>query len=225
MEFDFTNLPGRDVYALLTAVVIPRPIAFVTTVDARGNVNAAPFSFFNAIGSSPPIIVLGIGDRAAGVPKDTAANIIANKEFVVNVVVDEIAEQMNLTATDFPTGVDELQAVGLTVAVSRTVKPPRIAQSPVNMECREVSTTIIGHNRVIIGQILHLHVNDELLDARNRVKPGALKAVGRLQSPGWYCHTHDQFELDRLSYEQFLDLEEKRRQVRYATEEHSGTQS
>jgi flavin reductase (DIM6/NTAB) family NADH-FMN oxidoreductase RutF len=110
MDFDFDALPARDRYALLTAVVVPRPIAFVTTVDAAGRINAAPFSFFNAMGSDPPVVVLGIGDREPGVPKDTAANIRASRQFVVNVVVESIAEQMNLCATDFPAGMDELSA-------------------------------------------------------------------------------------------------------------------
>lgn len=205
MEFDFSSLPPRERYAILTSVVVPRPIAFVTTVDEAGVPNAAPYSFFNAMGSDPPIVALGIGDRSPGVPKDTAANILATNEFVVNVVVEAIAEQMNLAATDFPKGMDELAAVGLTAVASKAVKPPRIAESPVSLECRHVQTLTIGRNRVVIGEVLHVHIADELLDERRRVKPGALPAVGRLQSPGWYCNTRDQFEIDRLSYEQFVN--------------------
>jgi flavin reductase (DIM6/NTAB) family NADH-FMN oxidoreductase RutF len=205
MEFNFDDLPARERYALLTAVVVPRPIALVTTVDAGGRLNAAPFSFFNAMGSDPPVVVLGIGDRERGVPKDTAANIRATGEFVVNIVVEAIAEQMNLTATDFPAGLNELTAVGLTTVPSVRVRPPRVAESPVNLECRELSTIEFGRNRIIVGQVLHLHANDDLLDSRGRVKPGALHAIGRMQSPGAYTRTRDQFHLDRLTYEQFLN--------------------
>lgn len=204
MEFDFDALPARERYALLTAVVVPRPIALVTTVDAAGRVNAAPYSFFNAMGSDPPVVVLGIGDREPNVPKDTAANIRATGHFVVNVVVESIVEQMNLTATDFPTGVDELAAVGLTTLPGLRVRPPRIAESPVHLECRELSTTTFGRNRIIVGQVIHLHVADHLLDDRHRLRPGALHAVGRMQSPSLYTRTRDTFDLDRLTYEQFL---------------------
>ncbi len=205
MDYNFDELPPRDRYALLTAVVVPRPIAFVTTIDTAGNINAAPFSFFNAMGSDPAIVMLGIGDREPGVPKDTAANILATGEFVVNVVTEAIVEPMNLAATDFPAGMSELAHVGLKTTPSLRVKPPRIAESPVNMECRFLDRLEYGRNRVIVGKVLHLHVRDELLDDRKRIKPGALDAIGRLQSPGAYSRTRDQFDLERLTYEQFLN--------------------
>src|SRR3954452_4526374 len=116
MRFDMDQLAGRDRYKLLTGVVVPRPIALVTTLDPVGGINAAPFSFFNAMGADPALVVLGVGNRNREEPKDTAKNIRSSREFVVNLVSEEIAERMNITAVDFPHGTDELAAAGLTAA-------------------------------------------------------------------------------------------------------------
>jgi flavin reductase (DIM6/NTAB) family NADH-FMN oxidoreductase RutF len=195
------KLTSRDRYKLLTGVVVPRPIALVTTLDSVGGVNAAPFSFFNAMGSDPPLVVLGIGNRSRDEPKDTAKNIRARGEFVVNLVSDAIAEHMNVTSIDFPEGMDELAAAGLTAAPSHCVKPPRIAESPVNMECREFSTQEIGRNRIIMGEVLCMHVRDDCVDPqRFYVHTEKLHAVGRMHAPGWYCRTGETFELPRVTY-------------------------
>jgi flavin reductase (DIM6/NTAB) family NADH-FMN oxidoreductase RutF len=202
MRFDMDKLAGRDRYKLLTGVVVPRPIALVTTLDGAGGVNAAPFSFFNAIGADPPLVVLGIGNRSRDEPKDTARYIRQSGEFVVNIVTDEIAERMNVTACDFPAGVDELAMAGLTAAASHAVKPPRVGESPVNLECREVSTTEIGRNRIILGEVVCIHVRDDLVDPEKfYVHAERLHAVGRMHAPGWYARTHDLFEMERPSYE------------------------
>src|SRR5688572_32679538 len=140
MEFDLRRLNSRDRYKLLASVVVPRAIALVTSVDAQGRVNAAPFSFFNVLGSEPALVVLGIGDRPDGAPKDTARNIRLTHEFVVNLVDEAIAERMNICAVDFPAGTDELRHAGFTCLPSADVQPPRLAESPVNLECREIST-------------------------------------------------------------------------------------
>src|SRR5688500_523469 len=132
MDIDPASLKPSDCYKLLTCLIVPRPIALVTTLGADGIVNAAPFSFFNVLGSEPPVVVLGVGDRSDGDPKDTALNIRRSGEFVVNVVTEEIAEAMNVCATDFPHGRSELEAAGLTPAASAKVRTPRIAESPVN---------------------------------------------------------------------------------------------
>jgi flavin reductase (DIM6/NTAB) family NADH-FMN oxidoreductase RutF len=204
MHFDLNKLAGRDRYKLLTSVVVPRPIALVTTLDDRGGINAAPFSFFNAVGSDPALIVLGVGNRSRDEPKDTAKYIRANGEFVVNVVTEEIAERMNVTACDFPAGVDELAMAGLTGAPSQVVKPPRVMESPVNMECREVSTTEIGRNRVILGEVLIMHIRDDLIDVNKfHLHTEKLNLVGRMHAPSWYARTRDRFEMPRVSYEQW----------------------
>jgi flavin reductase (DIM6/NTAB) family NADH-FMN oxidoreductase RutF len=203
MTFDFSVIPASARYKLLTSVVVPRPIAFVTTVNRDGIVNAAPFSFFNCFGSDPAIVALNVGDREAGVPKDTAANIAATGEFVVNLVTEAIVNQMNLCATDFPVGTDELKETGLTAVPSRFVKPPRVGESPVSMECRHHQTLTIGNNRMIIGAVLAMHVRDDLVDAKNFHVAPDLHAIGRLGAPDRYARTDDQFGLRRVAFSEW----------------------
>jgi flavin reductase (DIM6/NTAB) family NADH-FMN oxidoreductase RutF len=204
MRFDMDQIAGRDRYKLLTGVVVPRPIALVTTLDATGGINAAPFSFFNAMGADPALVVLGVGNRSREEPKDTAKNIRSGGEFVVNIVTEAISQRMNITSVDFPHGTDELAAAGLTAAPSHRVKPPRVAESPVNMECREVATTEIGRNRIILGEVLVMHIRDECVDpATFYVFTEKLHAVGRMHAPGWYCKTGDQFSMDRMTYQEW----------------------
>lgn len=198
MELDLTGPLREDAYMILAGLVTPRPIALTTTVDEHGRVNAAPFSFFNVLGDNPPIVGLCPGDRAPGVPKDTARNIRLTHEFVVNLVDEEIAERMNLCATPLPAGQDELKYAGLTAVASSVVKPPRIAESPASLECKSWGILEIGGNRLIIGEVLRVHVRDGIFDPETwLVKPGAYLPIGRMQSPHWYCRTADRFEMKR----------------------------
>lgn len=204
MHFDLQVLAPRDCYKLLVSVVVPRPIALVTTLDELGQVNAAPFSFFNILGSDPPIVALGPGDSAPGEPKDTARNIRSGGEFVVNIVDEALAPAMNICAVPFPPDVDELTAAALSGVPSVEVKPPRIFESPVSLECREHSTICIGRNRIVLGQVLQLHIRDDLVDAQKmHVHAERLGAVGRMHGPGWYARTSDLFAMPRLSYEEW----------------------
>lgn len=198
MTLDLTGPHRDDAYTILAGLVTPRPIALVTTQDADGRVNAAPFSFFNVLGDEPPIVGVCPGDRAPGVPKDTARNIRSTQEFVVNLVDESIAAQMNLCAAALPPGEDELKHAGLTAAPSLVVRPPRIAEAPASLECRCHSIIEIGQNRLIIGEVLRVHVRDGILDPDTfLVKPGAWAPLGRMQSPHWYCRTADVFEMKR----------------------------
>lgn len=198
MTLDLTGPHRNDAYMILAGLVTPRPIALVTTQDAEGRVNAAPFSFFNVLGDDPPIVGICPGDRAPGVPKDTARNIRSTQEFVVNLVDEAIAAQMNLCAAALPPGEDELQHAGLTAAASVAVRPPRITEAPASLECRCHSIIEIGQNRLIIGEVLRVHVRDGILDPDTfLVRPGAWAPVGRMQSPHWYCRTADVFEMKR----------------------------
>jgi flavin reductase (DIM6/NTAB) family NADH-FMN oxidoreductase RutF len=161
-------------------------------------VNAAPFSFFNLLGANPPICAFAPGDRDDGTPKDTALNIRAMHEFVVNLVDESIAEKMNQCAAALPYGQNELEHAGLTAAPSSVVKPPRIAESPASLECVEWGTMQIGGNRVVIGLIKRLHLRDELFDAeKRRIRTDKLFTIGRMASPNWYCKTRDRFEMIR----------------------------
>ena len=198
MILDLTGPHRDDAYMILTGLVTPRPIALVTTIDEHGRVNAAPFSFFNVLGDSPPIVGLCPGDRSPGVPKDTARNIRLTHEFVVNLVDEPLAEAMNQCAASLPPGENELLHAGLTAAESVAVKPPRIAEAPASLECRQHSTLEIGDNRLIIGEVLRVHVRDGLFDPETwLVKPADYRPIGRMQSPHWYCRTTDLFEMRR----------------------------
>ena len=198
MELDLENQFADRAYQLLASLVTPRPIAFVTTISPDGKINAAPFSFFNLLGAHPPILAFAPGDRDDGTPKDTALNIRATHEFVVNLVDEKIAEAMNQCAASLPYGENELQHAGLHSAPSSLVKPPRVAESPVSLECVEWGTLQIGKNRVVIGLIKRLHLRDELFDTeKKRIHTEKLFLIGRMSSPHWYCRTRDRFEMKR----------------------------
>jgi flavin reductase (DIM6/NTAB) family NADH-FMN oxidoreductase RutF len=198
MELDLEGKHAGRGYAMLVSLITPRPIAWVTTLNENGAVNAAPFSFFNALGGDPPIIGFAPGDRDDGSPKDTARNIRRTHEFVVNLVDEATAEAMNRTAASLPYGASELENAGLTAVASSLVAPPRIGESPASLECKEWGTLQIGGNRVIIGLVRRVHVRDELIDPdKLRVRTERLHVIGRMASPNWYCRTRDRFEMVR----------------------------
>lgn len=206
MRFDFQGEDKSQAYRLLASVVVPRPIALVTTVGSDGTVNAAPYSFFNLLGSSPPVVALGIGDRGKDTPKDTRANIERTGEFVVNLVGEALAEAMNVCGIDFPTGVSELDAACLSTLPSAQVSCPRLAESDVHLECRLHSVVSIGDNRIVLGEVVGLHVRDELMDKDTlRVRTEALHLIGRMHGGGWYARTGDLFDLPRVPYEEWQE--------------------
>ena len=187
---------------VLTGVIVPRPIAFVSSVSTEGIVNLAPFSFFNAMAYDPATIVLGISRSAGWKEKDTLANIEATGEFVVNVVVDDIAEAMNSTAAEFPADVDEFEVGGLTAAQSEMVRAPRVVESPVNMECRLNQVVAVGDgtkHAIVIGEIVLMHIRDDIING-HRINHQRLKPVGRLAG-NMYCSTHDVYEMVRPMYD------------------------
>ena len=190
-------------YRVLTGVVVPRPIAFVSTVSADGVANLAPFSFFNAVAPDPPTVIFSSSRHAGRKDKDTLTNVEATGEFVVNVVVDDIAEAMNRTAAEYPAEANEFAIAGLTEAPSSIVKAPRVAESPVNMECRLNRVIDIGEgdhqHGLVIGEVVLLHIRDDLIDG-HRINHHRLKPTGRLAG-SMYCHTADTFEMVRPVYE------------------------
>ena len=200
MLFDFSVLAARERYKLLVSTVTPRPIAWVVSQDAQGVNNAAPFSFFNAFAGDPPVVGIGIGSRKPGQAKDSRANILETRQFVVNLVSEKNAEQMNITAIEFERGVDELVQAGLTTLPSVRVKPPRIAESPVAMECELIQIVDLGETGLVLGRVLAMHVDDEfVLDAsKPYIDTPNLKLIGRMHGTGWYARTSDLFEMPRI---------------------------
>ena len=198
MELDFERLRAADRYKVLASLVAPRPIAWVTTSDADGVVNAAPFSFFNCFGSNPPILAFAPGDKEPGLPKDTARNIRARREFVVHIADESLAGQMVATSASLPFGESELEAAGLTTAASTTIAVPRIAEAPVALECREWATLEIGSTRMVIGVVQHAHVRDGLLDPDTlHLDTARFRPVGRMAAPDWYCRTGELYKIPR----------------------------
>lgn len=201
MLFECDKTSSENIYKLLVSTVVPRPIAWVTTRDIDGTVNAAPFSFFNAVSGNPPVVAIGIGGRAPGDVKDTGGNIRRTGEFVVNLVSNALAEKMNVTAIDFGKDVNELAESGLTTAPSSKVKPPRIAESPVSFECERLVIVEVGVDRaVILGKVIAIHVADQfVLDAAKcYVDTPNLELIGRMHGRGWYARTTDRFDMPRI---------------------------
>ena len=186
---------------LLTGVIVPRPITFVSTVSADGVVNLAPYSFFNAV--SYTTVVFSSSRNVGNKSKDTLRNIEETGEFVVNIVVDPIAEAMNATAAEYPEDVDEFEIAGLTHAPSQIVKAPRVAESPVNIECKLDQVVKIGSGEhehgLVIGTILLMHVRDDIIDG-HRINQERLMATGRMAG-NMYCRTSDRFEMVRPVYD------------------------
>lgn len=202
-HFDLTALPRGARYKLVTGLVVPRPIAWVTSLDEQGRVNLAPYSFFNVMGSDPPVVAFGPGDRPDGTPKDTAGNIPAGADFTVNLVSHELAGVMNATATEFPPELAEPQLLQIALEPGLQVRTPRVQRSPAALECREVQTILIGRTRIILGEVLGVTVrHDAVLDAeKHYIDTAALDLIGRLGGRGGYATTRDTFTIERVSYE------------------------
>lgn len=183
MEIDPDRLDPRAAYQLMISAIIPRPIAFVTSVSRAGVVNLAPFSYFNAVSTSPPIIMIAVG-RRKGEKKDTWRNIEEGREFVVNTVVPELMEAVMIGAQDHPPDVSELALAKLTPLPSRKVKVPRVGESPVSMECTLEQLVEVEGTALILGRVVYIHVRDELMKD-GAVDPTRLTFVGRLGGDGY----------------------------------------
>ena len=211
MHFEIDKIKHNQVYNLLIGLVAPRPIALVTSHDEDGNLNAAPFSAYNYLCTDPPIIGIGVTNRpdSKQVPKDTARNIRHTQEFVVNVVTEDIARQMNVCATDFPAGVNELEMAGLTTTPSSMVSVPRIQQAHAALECREHTTLEIGRSRIILGQVVAIYVEDQFVDPTGPyILSEDLHAIGRMNGQGAYVKTRDSFlTIPRIPYKKWLEGE------------------
>jgi flavin reductase (DIM6/NTAB) family NADH-FMN oxidoreductase RutF len=204
MLFDFAAMPARERYKLLVSTIVPRPIAWIVSQDSHGHLNAAPFSFFNAFAGDPPVVAIGIGSHDPGRPKDTRHNIRETGQFVVNLVSEEAAELMNITAIEFERHISEPHEAGLTTVPSVHVKPPRIAESPVSMECELLQIIDLGPEQsLVLGRVLAMHVRDDAVidPAKHHINTPKLRLIGRMHGAGWYARTTDLFKMDRIPRE------------------------
>jgi flavin reductase (DIM6/NTAB) family NADH-FMN oxidoreductase RutF len=210
--FDPGAMSKADSYKLLASVILPRPIAWVVSCEAdaadgaKGRVNAAPFSFFNIVSSDPPLVAISISEAPDRERKDTLANIRARREFVVNMVPEELAEAMNVTATNAPPGTDETQLAGLELAAGTVVNIPRIAGSPVALECTLFEVLEPGGaSTIVLGKIVYVHVRESVFEgpeglARLHVDPAQMRLIARMHGGGGYCTTRDVFTIERKNW-------------------------
>lgn len=200
MKIDPVNLDFKDSHHLLMSIVLPRPIAFVATVGANGVFNLAPFSSYVPLSVKPAFIGLGIESRRDGSQKDTILNIEFSREFVVAVVTEALAEAMNQTSAEYPSDVSEFKEVGLTPVKADIINAPMVAESPVNMECRVAQIIELGEatrrTNFVIGEVLRVHIKDDLYTDDDYIEMSKLKAIGRLGAE-LYCRTTDIFEMRR----------------------------
>ena len=189
-----------ETYQYLIGIVTPRPIAWVTTISPEGIVNLAPFSFFNAFGANPPVVVFSPTLKRDGSKKDTLRNLEATGEFVVHSSVARLAEKVNLSSRELPPDESEIALTGLHTVPSLKVKPPRVAEAPTAMECKVLQIISTGTGPIagnlVIGEVVMIHIHDDVLDGNGRVDPRKLQTVARLNGDYW-CRTTDLFELPR----------------------------
>ena len=196
LQLDPSKLEEREQYKLMTGCIVPRPIALVTTLGPLGP-NAAPFSLFNMIGSDPPLLMFSVGNQGDGSAKGTLQNLDHCPEFVVHICDEAIAESMNICATDYPHGINEIDMAGFTAIPSTRVAPPRIGEAPVHMECRLERVIKFGsrHN-VIFGEVLMFHFRDGIVNERLHVNFAKLNPIARL-SGSLYGRISETFTLER----------------------------
>ena len=202
-HFDLAAMSKADGYKLLASVILPRPIAWVVSKNAAGALNAAPFSFFNILSSDPPLVAISFSAAPDREGKDTLAFIRERGEFVVNMVPEELAEAMNTTATNAPRGTDETRLAGLDLLPSQVVDVPRIAGSPVALECTLFETLQPGgSSTILLGKIVFVHVRTSVFEdvSRLHIDPAQLRLIGRMHGGGGYCRTRDVFTIERKSW-------------------------
>jgi flavin reductase (DIM6/NTAB) family NADH-FMN oxidoreductase RutF len=201
-HFDLGAMAKTDAYKLLVSTIMPRPIAWVVSRDAKG-LNAAPFSFFNILSADPPLVAIGFGTPTDRDEKDTLTNIRTQGEFVVNLVPEELAQAMNVTATNAPRGTDETELAGLKLVPCEVVDVPRIERSPVGLECKLFEVIEPGpSSTIVLAKVVYVHVRATAFDDLERlhIDPARMRLIGRMHGGGGYCTTRDTFNIDRLTW-------------------------
>lgn len=197
--------PTQDLYKILIGSIIPRPIAWVSTVGINGINNLAPFSFFNCFGVDPPMVgfapgfksITKQGEDLIREPKDTMRNVIDTREFVVNLVSKNLSEQMNQSCADYAKDVSEFDKVGLTPEPSKTIKAPRVLEAYISLECKLIELIQHGNNNLVLGEIICMHIDDRVIDTRGHIRSDVLQAVGRMAGNWYTTTTEGNFELKR----------------------------
>jgi flavin reductase (DIM6/NTAB) family NADH-FMN oxidoreductase RutF len=207
MRIDPLKQSQKENYKLLIGAVLPRPIAFVSSLNEQGKVNAAPFSFFTVVSTDPPMLAFVCSRKSNGERKDTVVNIEREKEFVIHVVSEEIVEKVNNTSIEFPHEVSEVEEVGFSLLPSEVVKVPRIAESRIQMECRLEQIVPFGNSEMVVGRVVQFHVDDELYE-NGRINTEKLKPVGRLAGL-YYGKVGEMFAMPRLSLEEWNERKGK----------------
>ncbi|WP_436640560.1 flavin reductase family protein [Microbaculum sp. FT89] len=213
MYFDLAEIAPTKYAKLLNTTVVPRPIAWLVTRSASGELNAAPFSYFNVFSANPPIVGIGIGSREGAHSKDSSANILATRQFVVNMVSYDMRHMMNICGADYAAGINEIEKAGLTTVDGVRVDIPRIAESPAALECEFHDSIDLGNSRhIITGRVLAVHVRDDMVIDKDRlyIDTPKLDLIGRLHGSGWYARLSDLFEMPRVSVEE-VEEQAKRR--------------
>lgn len=199
MEIELNKLPARDAHDLLVSAIIPRPIAWVSSVNSQGHINLAPFSFFTGITWRPATLGFSVVNRPDGSRKDTIRNIEETKNFVVNMVSQDLAARMVKTSTTFPYGINEAQEAGVPLIQSKIVAAPCVKESKVSFECALDRIVIVGQGanagNLVLGTILLMHVNDEILEAGKTIYPIKFDVIGRLSGGTRFCRTDSVFEI------------------------------
>ncbi len=195
MKLDPNKIPTAELHGIMLGAVQPRPIAFASTIDENGKVNLSPYSFFNVFSANPPIMIFSPARRVRNnTVKHTLLNAQATKEVVINIVNYDIVQQMSLSSTEYAEGVNEFVKSGLTEVASEKVRPPRVAESPVQFECKVKEIVELGQEggagNLIICEVVMVHVNDEVLDDNNKIDPFKIDTVARMGG-NWYCRSKD----------------------------------
>ena len=204
MDILTKELDTKQIYKLMISTIVPRPIAWVSTISKNGIYNLAPFSYFTGISSSPPLVILSIGKKDRYTKKDTLKNIEETGEFVINIVTKELVEKMNITALPFEEEIDEFEKAGLTPAKSSVVRAPRVLESPINIECKKFQIIQIGKMGLVLGEIINFKIKDDLVNERGYVDTRKLTLVGRLGSNDYcYITSENIFQLPKIKLDNF----------------------
>ncbi|GAB4315289.1 MAG: flavin reductase family protein [Phototrophicales bacterium] len=201
MEIKPESIPWQSLYKIMIGSIVPRPIGWVSSVDENGIPNLAPYSFFNAVCPNPPHVLFCPNIRSTdNHPKDTLNNVRATGEFVINIVTEPLATAMNLSAQELPSDINEFEVAGLTMIPSQVIKPPRVKESPIHYECKVVQIVDLsdapGGGSVVIGRVVHVHVDDSVLIGDDKIDLAQLQPIGRLAGTS-YTRVTDLFDLVR----------------------------